>query len=190
VAGTSRIIHLKGIGDVKLEKSPRARRITMTVRGPGAIRVAVPCRVSFKEAERFVREKTDWLRRTTERLRLQVEQQSELSARFAALDKGIAGRALVKRLHEIAGIYGFRVNRVTVREQKTRWGSCSSQNNISLNVKLALLPDDLRDYVFFHELVHTRVHNHSASFWRELDRYLGDARSFARRLRNYDLRLI
>lgn len=187
---SSRILHLDGIGDVLLQKSDRSRRITMTVRGPETIRVAVPRQIPYAEAERFVREKTGWLHITLGRLRRLAERQAGLSGRFASMNKVAARSSLVKRLEELADIYGFSIGRITVREQKTRWGSCSYCNNISLNIKLALLPNDLRDYVLLHELVHTKVHNHSAAFWRELDKYTGDGRSFARRLRQYDLRLI
>ncbi|MFC2051983.1 M48 family metallopeptidase [Chloroflexota bacterium] len=79
----------------------------------------------------------------------------------------------------------FTFNRVFIRSQKTRWGSCSKNNNISLNVKLVLLPEDLVDYVILHELVHTRIHNHSKSFWEELDRHTGNSKAFASRLRKY-----
>ena len=81
-------------------------------------------------------------------------------------------------------------NNVSIREQSTRWGSCSHKNNISLNLKLILLPKELVDYVMLHELVHTRIHNHSKNFWAELDRYTGNGKVMAKRLRMNGLRLL
>lgn len=77
-----------------------------------------------------------------------------------------------------------------MREQRTRWGSCSGKNNISLNVKLVLLPEELIDYVILHELVHTRIHNHGKKFWDELDIYTGNAKAVAKRLKMSDLRIM
>jgi predicted metal-dependent hydrolase len=72
-----------------------------------------------------------------------------------------------------------------VRSQKTRWGSCSFNNNISLNVKLTRLPQELIDYVILHELAHTRIKNHGREFWKMLDGLIGDAKKLDRRLREY-----
>jgi predicted metal-dependent hydrolase len=71
---------------------------------------------------------------------------------------------------------------VTIRNQKTRWGSCSAKNNLSLNIKLALLPDELRDLILVHELVHTRIKNHGPDFWRELKSIYPDARKLDRQV--------
>jgi predicted metal-dependent hydrolase len=93
-------------------------------------------------------------------------------------------------LYQLAGIHGFTCNRVTVRQQKTRWGSCSPKNTISLNIKLALVPDELADYVILHELVHTRIHNHSKKFWAELDKYVPNSKAMAKRLRKNETVLL
>jgi predicted metal-dependent hydrolase len=77
-----------------------------------------------------------------------------------------------------------------VKNQKTRWGSCSEKNNINLNVNLVLLPDELIDYAILHELVHTRVKNHSKRFWAELDKLVGDAKKNDKKLKNHRLHLI
>lgn len=72
---------------------------------------------------------------------------------------------LVPSLHDLAEQTGFRVGRVSIRQQRTRWGSCSRKDSISLNAKLLFLPAELTGYVLLHELCHTREPNHSARFW-------------------------
>lgn len=75
-------------------------------------------------------------------------------------------------LHTLASVHGLPINRVTIRDTKSRWGSCSAQHNISLNYKLLFLPHALTQHVMLHELAHTRVMNHSRMFWdtlRQLD---------------------
>ena len=188
-APASRILEMEGIGPVMLERSSRAKRITMTIRPTKGIRVAVPRRFSFNEAAAFVREKRPWLEKTLSSLAEQREQHRPLAELYTATDKKKADTFLRHRLQELAEKHGLEYNRVTIREQRSRWGSCSHRNTISLNRRLIVLPPELRDYVILHELVHTRVHNHSARFWAELQQHLPAARKHAARLRDYDLRL-
>ena len=97
---------------------------------------------------------------------------------------------LVARLTELADQYGYTYNKVFIRNQKTRWGSCSAKNNISLNIKLLLLPEDLRDFIILHELVHTKVKDHSNDFWAELLKIKPDAKVLAERVNRHSVRLM
>jgi predicted metal-dependent hydrolase len=91
-------------------------------------------------------------------------------------------------LEELAKIHSIKYTRASIRNQKTKWGSCSAKNNVSLNINLVRLPDELRDYVILHELVHTRFKNHSKMFWAELDRFVGGrAKELSKKLKNYRL---
>jgi len=82
----------------------------------------------------------------------------------------LASRELPARLDELARMHGFTVAGVSIRNQRTRWGSCSPSGRISLNWRLIQLPPAVSDYVLLHELTHLRHLNHSARFWRELAR--------------------
>jgi predicted metal-dependent hydrolase len=152
--------------------------------------VAVPGRVSFEQAVRFVDLKKDWVKKHLARLEGEDRRRQALAGALARIDRPAAARQLKQRLAELAAMYGFTYNRVFIRQQKTRWGSCSHLNNISLNVKLVLLPPELIDYVIMHELVHTRFHDHSRRFWAALDRYVGDARACSRRVRQSGMDLL
>jgi predicted metal-dependent hydrolase len=93
---------------------------------------------------------------------------------------------LPPRLKELAQMHGFRHNKISIRNNKRNWGSCSSQNNISLNLQMMKLPDELIDYILLHELVHTEVKNHSQHFWKKLDEITGGkARELARHVKKY-----
>jgi predicted metal-dependent hydrolase len=92
---------------------------------------------------------------------------------------------LVNRVHELASTNGFQIKEVKIKNMKTRWGSCSTRGNINLNLYLMRLPENLRDYIIYHELVHTLHHNHSNAFWTELDRYVGNAKKLAREVRQW-----
>ncbi|MBI2849825.1 MAG: DUF45 domain-containing protein [Chloroflexi bacterium] len=181
---------IDGIGLITLERSLRARRVVIYVKPVAGVRVAVPTSVSFKRAEEFVILKKDWIKKHLHKMK-EYDKQRE-TARFnpGDIDVAAAKRMIISRLERLSGEHGFRYNRVSIRCQRTRWGSCSHKNNISLNVKLVKLPSDLMDYVLLHELVHTRIHNHSEKFWVELDRYVGNARTVARKLRTNGLELL
>jgi predicted metal-dependent hydrolase len=88
----------------------------------------------------------------------------------------------------MARIHHLKYRKVSIKNQKTKWGSCSSRDSINLNINLVRLPEQLRDYVILHELVHTRLKNHGREFWAELDKALGGgAKELARKLRKYKL---
>ena len=76
---------------------------------------------------------------------------------------------LPNRVHELASMHGLSYKKVKINNAKTRWGSCSSTNNINLTLQLMRLPNHLIDYVILHELAHTKVKNHSVTFWNFLD---------------------
>lgn len=179
--------HINGIGAVLFEKSGRAKRMNISIRPSRGVRVAVPRRVSFKEAEEFVHAKSSWIRKHLSRMKMLEIQWNDLNQNHKPLDKASSQKKLIHRLQDLAEINGFTYNKVFIKNQKTRWGSCSSQNNINLNAKLANLPDELMDYVILHELVHTKIKNHSKKFWTELDKFVGNAKALDKELRKYGL---
>ena len=116
--------------------------------------------------------------------------QFEKKRRLPEIDRKVARKILCRRIGELAQLHNFVYNRVSIRKQKTRWGSCSSQNNISLNQNLLHLTDELIDYVLLHELTHTRVKDHSPSFWNELETVCPDAKEKRRLLKTYSYCLV
>ncbi len=184
----SRTIHVGGVGPILFERSIRAIRLIISVKPYKGVRVAIPNRVSFKQALEFVNLKKPWIQKHLARIK-QMESQRQALSSSVIIDKVQAKNKLTSRLKQLAQEYGFTYNRVTIRSQKTRWGSCSRKNNINLNMKMVLLPDELVDYVILHELVHTRIHDHSKRFWGELGKYVGDGKALAKRLRGYGLGL-
>lgn len=183
-------INIDGIGPILLEHSRRAKRIIIYVRPLKSVRVAVPARTSFKKALAFVCAKKQWIKKHIARTEQIESRKKALGNHPQTIDKADAKKRLTDQLYHLAREYGFTCNNVTIREQKARWGSCSIKNNISLNLKLVLMPEELIDYVILHELVHIRIHNHSKQFWAELDKYVGNSKIMAKRLRMNDLRLL
>jgi predicted metal-dependent hydrolase len=104
--------------------------------------------------------------------------------------RSTARGSLVPRLRELAASHGLAVGDVSIRNQRTRWGSCSSDGRISLNWRLVQMPDDVRDYVLLHELMHLRVRNHSPRFWREVEKVCPDYERARRWLRGQGRELL
>jgi predicted metal-dependent hydrolase len=91
------------------------------------------------------------------------------------------------RVETLAAKHNFTYKNVAIKNSKTRWGSCSFDNNINLSLHLMRLPDYLVDYVILHELVHTKIKNHSSDFWQLLDIVSGDAKKLDREVKGYSI---
>ena len=182
-------VEIDSIGPVLFERSKRSRHLNIYVKPLKGVRVAVPYRISFQEAEKMVHSKIRWIRKHLTRMNRIEHEHSSILENFTQINKAEASVKLVARLNELAKRYNFIYNKVSVRNQKTLWGSCTSRSNINLNMKLIKLPDELIDYVLLHELVHLRIKNHSRVFWSKLDSYVIDAKMLDKQLKKYRIGL-
>ncbi len=179
------VFSLDGVGDVLVEHSTRARRVSISVR-PGGVRVAVPLGVALARGQRFALSKKDWIKSHCNRMDSIAKARGETACNLPVImDFAAARNKIVTRLDELSKEYCLPYAGVTVRNQKTRWGSCSMRGTISLNINLARLPRELMDYVIIHELLHTKIRGHGKGFWQRLDMLLGDARGLRGELRKY-----
>jgi predicted metal-dependent hydrolase len=139
----------------------RARRYLLRVDHDGRVRVTIPRGGSKREADAFVQRHTDWVARQRERL---TPSQFGTEERMALRER--ARSELPARLLEIAAQQGLTVTGVSIRNQRTRWGSCGRDGRISLNWRLVLMPPSVRDYVLIHELMHLKRLDHSPAYWK------------------------
>jgi predicted metal-dependent hydrolase len=176
-------IQIPLLGLVYFSISPRARHLRITIKHDKTIRVTMPRRCNLLQAKEFLLSKTAWIQKHLRRIdKNPIQKVPDLN-----IDLEKARDALFNRLNYFAQKYNFSYNRATFRRQKTRWGSCSTKNNINLNINIAALPEHLQDYVLLHELVHTKHKNHGKAFWAELDRLTGDAKKLRKEMRKYRL---
>ena len=181
------IVDIPSVGQVIIAKSKRAKRLSITVKRDQTVRLTIPRGVSRRVAKQFLHSRISWIEKHLRKFK-ELERRQD-SPPLPKINETEAKCALIKRLREIAEIHDLHYAKVTIRKQKTRWGSCSAKNNISLNVNLVRLPGHLRDYVMLHELVHTRIKNHSKEFWAKLDTVVGgNAKALAKKVKNYKLR--
>lgn len=104
------------------------------------------------------------------------------SANEYKMHKEAARHLVTRRLAELNQVYGFKYGRISIRNQRTRWGSCSRQGNLNFHYKIALLPPHLADYVLVHELCHVRELNHSRRFWELVARTVPNFKEMRREL--------
>ena len=186
-------VWIDGVGEISLVRSQRARRITLTVRPTGLVRLTVPCGVSRARALAFAETKVAWIASARQRVAARQaavpplppeaeRERIEELRRAARVD-------LPPRVERIARMFGFSYGRITIRASRTKWGSCSFRNDLSLSLYLMALPERLRDYVIVHELCHTIHHDHSPRFHALVDRCLGgQERALDRELKSYVIR--
>ena len=155
-----------------LYQNPRAKRLRITVHADQRVVVTIPeyyFRRSWnieRAAEKFLVEKTDWLLESLKSFEDHKPINTGKNSRKNYLKHKESSRKLVlERLEHFNKTYNFQFNRVSIKDQKTCWGSCSSKKNLNFNYKILFLPQELADYIIVHELCHTEELNHSPKFW-------------------------
>lgn len=159
------IVKDKEFGEVIVRKSPLARNIRFSVSTSGRLSMSVPKYTSNFLAKRFLESNRKMIRE-----KLPIKNPDEQRARD--YQKKIlmkkAREYLPYRLEYYAKLYGYKYDKCRLSHANTRWGSCSSNRTISLNIGLMKVPEKLRDYVILHELAHLNHMDHSKAFWAEV----------------------
>ena len=182
------------LGEVTLSQTLRARRISISVRATGTVRLSFPYGVSQKRALAFLDQKAEWIGAARERLaRKQASMPPQLSPAEQKAHVEELRRAakvdLPGRIGRLSEATGLKYEKLSIRASRTTWGSCSGRNTISLSLFLMTLPEHLRDYVIVHELCHTVHHNHSPRFHALVDRLVGGReKALNRELRAFTIR--
>ena len=158
--------------EYRLVRSSR-RTVSIQVTAEGEVVVRAPRLYPKYKIEAFLRQKGPWIRARLEALasapRLPVLSEAEHKALATAAKTWFAERTAY-----FAPMVGVTYGSVTIRTQKTRWGSCTGKGDLNFNSLLMLAPEEIRDYVVVHELCHRRHMDHSAAFWAEVERILPD----------------
>lgn len=163
------------------------KRLAIHIKPDGRILVKAPLWMSEAEVEQVVEDHRDWIRRHLPKEpaalpKLSGEELQELAQK--ALED------IPKRVRHFAPQVGVDYGRITIRNQRSRWGSCSGKGNLNFNCLLMLCPEEVRDYVVVHELCHRKEMNHSAAFWAQVGRVLPDYETPKRWLKEHGGALI
>ena len=161
------------LGDVLLRQRWTTGRISLSVKPSGEVRLSYPRLISTAKALRFLEEKVEWVLQMRSRAAERAMQGADYSAAQIEALRREAKRVLPAMVERLAAQYGFSYGRVTIRATRSKWGCCTSRNNLSLSLFLMTLPTHLQEFVVLHELCHTVHHNHSAEFHALLDKVTG-----------------
>ena len=180
--------------EVTVIRSDR-RTVSIRVNSDLSVTVRAPRWLSKKEIDRILIEKEGWINRHIEQTRQLNEKDAESGIRKLSDEdirrlRELAYPVISERVRHFSEIIGVDYGSITIRNQKTRWGSCSSNGNLSFNCLLMLAPPDVLDYVVVHELCHRKEMNHSKRFWDEVEKVLPDYRKQRRWLKEEGVMLI
>lgn len=176
--------------DYTLRISKRARRMRLTVFCDGRFVVTIPRRATTEEAENLIKRKADWVMRQFEEFKNFKGKIFPRNDKKSYLEHKAEALALVSgRIAYFNKYYNFKFNRISIRDQKARWGSCTSKKNLNFNYKLVFLPQELVDYLVVHELCHLGEFNHSQNFWDLIGKTLPNYRDIRKGLYDYRLGL-
>ena len=181
-----------GLGEIRISVIRSARKsLGLEVRDANTVLARIPTRVSDRELKAFVENHRSWILEKTEVMAEREEKRKSTPAPppelLSKTDRMKIQLKIGKRVRHYCEAMGVTVGYVTVKNQKTRWGSCSAKGNVNFNYQLAFLPDELLDYVVIHELAHRRHMNHSRAFWAEVEKYCPDYLERREQLKEYSL---
>ena len=149
------------------------KNIALQIKSDGLIIVRAPLRMAAKDIQHFVDSKAAWIEK---HLAVIQQRRNPVEAAFTLEQlqqlANAAKQDIPRRVARFAALVGVTYGRITIRAQKSRWGSCSGKGNLDFNCLLMLCPEDVRDYVVVHELSHRKELNHSPRFWAEVEKVL------------------
>jgi len=174
--------------DYTLKINRRARNIRLAVYLNGELVVTQPRYVKEEMVNQFIKEKAEWiLRQIAYFKQAKAEPLSHLTRRNYLNDRAKARLLIIERLEYFNSIYKFKYASVSIRDQKTRWGSCSKRGGLNFNYRLLYVAPEVRDYVVVHELCHLKEFNHSVNFWKLVAQEIPDYQNLRNKLKNGQL---
>ncbi|MES3005829.1 MAG: M48 family metallopeptidase [Patescibacteria group bacterium] len=185
-------IHINGKEvDITIRRSRRSRRLRLAVHPGGLVTMTAPYLMTDIRLEplarKFVLEKGDWLLHTVDKMKkfalvLPKRSAGEVRKEYLSLKEN-AKKLVTKRLEYFNQYYGFKIGNITIRNQKSRWGSCSRKGNLNFNYRIAVIPLELLDYIVVHELCHIGEMNHSKKFWDLVLKTIPDCKERRKKLK-------
>ena len=155
------------------------KTVAIQVNSDLSVTVRAPRSASEKDIEEILKKKEAWISKHIEKIkktkeRFEAEPTEKLTREKVIALAEEALKVIPARVEYFARVIGVTYGKITIRNQKTRWGSCSSKGNLNFNCLLMLAPPEVLDYVVVHELCHRKQMNHSKAFWSEVEKVLPD----------------
>jgi len=172
----------------KLKRSKRAKRVRLAVYCDGSVVITSPFGIHQSLIEKFLADKKQWV---LDKILFFKSIDSKAIRNFSHKDytenKDQALALVLERVEFYNKVYGFSFNKILIKNQKTRWGSCSRKGNLNFNCRIANLPTPLADYIIVHELCHLKEFNHSQKFWNLVAQAVPDYQNLKKELREQQI---
>ena len=171
------------------------KTVAIQVNSDLSVTVRAPRSASEKDIEEILKKKEVWISKHIEKIketkeRFEAEPTEKLTREKVIALAEEALKVIPERVEYFAKVIGVTYGKITIRNQKTRWGSCSSKGNLNFNCLLMLAPPEVLDYVVVHELCHRKQMNHSKAFWLEVEKVLPDYKEARKWLKEEGSRMI
>ncbi|MDO8575563.1 MAG: SprT family zinc-dependent metalloprotease [bacterium] len=170
-----------------LKISNKARRMRISISRNGELSAVIPRFMNSARAEKFIIEKGEWILRKMNYfkslapvLEVPVLKNTKVNLKKYKKEAEIFAQ---KKVEEFNKFYNFKYAKITIRNQKTRWGSCSKKGNLSFNYKIAVIPENMVDYIIVHEICHLGEFNHSQRFWNLVAKTIPDYKAIRKELK-------
>jgi predicted metal-dependent hydrolase len=152
--------------NIQIKPSTRARRLRLTVESDGSVILTKPASMSDQKALTFAETKQSWIvAAVTRQIKADILPIPKPSKTHFEKYKREARLLVVEKLKRFNSFYNFSYNNVTIKNQTTRWGSCSKTRNLNFSYRIIFLPEHLQDYLIVHELCHLKEFDHGRAFW-------------------------
>lgn len=171
----------------KIRKSKRAKRLRLAVYCDGSVVVTQPKNISFDNVEYFIKVKSKWLLDKLDFFNNLKRKIPKSNYEDYIKNKEKVLNLINTKVEKFNKIYKFKFNKINIKNQKTRWGSCSAKKNLNFNYRLIFLPNKVIDYIIVHELCHLKEFNHSRKFWNLVGRTIFNYADIKKELKNKEL---
>ncbi len=166
-----------------LKTSSKAKRMRLAIYCDGSLVVTRPFWLSDRKVERFILEKSSWVIKKLEHFKNFTTSLPVSGKSHYLKYKSETYKFIEERIKYYNEFYNFKFNRINIKNQKTRWGSCSKKGNLNFNYRILFLPKRVADYIIVHELCHIKEFNHSKNFWNLVAERLPDHKNLRKELK-------
>jgi hypothetical protein len=172
-----------------LKRIKNLKSLRIIVRSDASVEVRAPLRLSLLQINDFINRKTVWIKKKLHHFSTEVKSLDTTEFLYPSYEncKNRAKKLVMKELIVLNSFYNYSYNRVIVRNQKSKWGSCSSKKNLNFNYRILFLPERLAKYLIVHELCHLKELNHSKNFWNLVGLMIPDYRELEKELKRIKL---
>ncbi|MCK9578326.1 M48 family metallopeptidase [bacterium] len=182
-----KIIHEKGEIIFTITRNRLSKRLRLSVNSDGEVKVIIPNWLPEKLAENFIISKVEWIIKKKEEFKKITGRSPKLGISDYKKNKEKARTLIKDKVIAINKFYDCKIGSIMIRNQKTRWGSCSGKGNLNFNYKIIFLPDKLADYIITHEICHIKEMNHSKNFWKLVAKTIPEYQFIKKELKKYKI---